>query len=147
MQMESSFDQIYSTLRNERIEIRKESFIEFFNSEDPDVLGLCYDFMTDEDSVKRISPELTWKEAHDLVRGYYKKCIKNNYSSDWADSRLFATLDCVAWIDSTWKSLGEPEREEWVLWVDSLKEIDSIAFSRLHDHLKKIRKKYRGKEL
>lgn len=135
MRSKSNFDNVYAILHKDDGRVQKDFFIDLFESDDPDILGLGYDFMTDKDRAKRIFPELSWEEAHFLVRKYYKECIKENFTSDWADSRFFATLDCMAWIDATWQGMDNHQKKQWALWVNEIKGIDEITFTRLSGHL------------
>lgn len=119
--------------RGERID--KELIAGCFESDDPDLLGFCYDLITDEIRVKAIFPEFSWNEAHRLVRCYYWKCIENDYRSEWADSRFFATMNCINWLRETSDAMDADEKGRWISWINSIKDVDFISFDRLKNNL------------
>jgi hypothetical protein len=121
--------------REEKVD--KELIVRCFESDDPDLLGFCYDLITDETRVKAVFPEFSWNEVHQLVRCYYWKCIENDYSSQWADSRFFATMDCINWLRETSGAIDADEKRKWISWINSIKDVDFLSFDRLKNDLPK----------
>lgn len=124
-------------------EISKTDVLEWLNSLEPEVMGAAYDLVTDQNQIKRVSPTFSFSEVHALLQEYYLKCIKNDYSGEWIDSRYSACLDSVNWISLTWDEMVLDDRKNWAKWLSKLGliEIDTTFTNKSLDDflLDKIR--------
>lgn len=111
--------------------IPKELVQKAFASGSPDASGLAYVAVTDRDKAVRVEPPFVWEEVHEALRGYYAECIRNDYRSAWADSRVSAVIDCCNWLHATTAEMCPAELAKWDEWIDWLVEVDRLSSERV----------------
>lgn len=125
----STFGQLMSQLGESRVE---KCLIEAaIHGDDPDALGLAYSIMLDEQRHKYIEPAFQWAEVSSLLQVYFRKCIFQDYESEWADSKVTAMYDCLSWLRATWDESEEDVRRSWRAWLQEVAEEDIEVATRL----------------
>lgn len=91
----------------------------WLKSDDPEVLGAIYDFMTRPNGAARISPPLDFAEYQNLMFRYGDICLRRDEAGEWADSRYSYGTRLVGWILKLWKG-DDRERQfvqRWKEWL------------------------------
>ena len=83
--------------------IPKEKVLSWMNSDDPEVLGALYSFVTEPRQAARVTPPLTFDEYWNFVSRYFSRCFRENPNGEWAHSRYEAGWDLASWFTSVWK--------------------------------------------
>jgi hypothetical protein len=71
-------------------------------SEDTDILGATYGFLSNDGQVNRVSPPLEFDEVFDFMLRYYEFCLRTDPKSQWANSRYSAGWDLAGWFAQMW---------------------------------------------
>ncbi|WP_408951066.1 hypothetical protein [Lysobacter sp. Hz 25] len=134
----AQFLQLDELINRDDGDIPKDLVAACFESDSPGALGLAYDLIADAKGASRISPSLSFEEAHAFVRSYYMKCIMMDFDDVWADSSFSAQMDCKRWLAATWRAIDEVERDAWMLWVMRLSKSDAEAADQLSSWIRTL---------
>ena len=82
--------------------VAQERVKRWMKSNDIDVLGATYAFITDPKHYPRIEPPLAFADYYPFVIRYVERCLRENPDGEWADSRYLAGHSLVAWFVKFW---------------------------------------------
>jgi hypothetical protein len=88
--------------------ISKARVLQLMNSDNPEVLGAVYVFVTDARRGKVISPSLQLEDYYRFMTRYYERCFREDPKGEWVDSRYSAGWALVNWFVSLWKDSEVP---------------------------------------
>src|SRR6266550_7217973 len=79
--------------------VPREKVLRWMQSDDIEVLGRTFYFMTDKRHYSRIQPPLTFDECHPFAMRYYERCFRENpEGKSWALARYPAGWSFVNWF-------------------------------------------------
>ncbi|MDB0568782.1 hypothetical protein AB6Q13_21270 [Ralstonia solanacearum] len=111
----------------QQLDIPKASLLDWMRTDDVEVLGAIYAFISKPEYAKRVQPALTLQEYGDFILRYFDCCIRLNPSGEWAHTRYEAGWDLAAWFARLWRE-GDASRktlEKIKAWLANLyKEAD-----------------------
>jgi hypothetical protein len=84
--------------------IDKACVMEWADSADINVLGVLYGYLSNASYFERVTPSLRPQEFLQFSLKYFARCIIENASSKYADSRYEATWELVSVFLSFWNS-------------------------------------------
>jgi hypothetical protein len=88
--------------------ISRTRVLQLMDSDDIEVLGMLYKFVTDKKRSKVISPSLQFEDYCRFMTRYYERCLKEDPRGEWADSRYSAGWGLVNWFVSLWNDKAVP---------------------------------------
>lgn len=91
----------------------------WMRSEDADILGATYAFLSNAAQVQRVSPPLPFEEVFHFMLRYYEFCFRNDPKSRWANSRYSAGWDLAGWFSQMW---DQEENKKYIHQVKSFLE-------------------------
>lgn len=98
--------------------IEKEMLLRLLTSNDIHVLGAAYDAICEPDIVSRVQPALDSDEVYSFVRFYLSRCIVEDPTSSFADSRYSACHSAARWLKQFGGS-SDPNRPflgfDWII--------------------------------
>jgi hypothetical protein len=102
--------------------VDREKVLRWFASDEIEVLGAAYAFITDKRHLSRIRPSLQVGAIRPFVRRYLDRCLRDNPEGDWSDPRYLAGHAIVAWFDAWWDGKGvvPADIEEWKRSLESM---------------------------
>jgi hypothetical protein len=82
--------------------VPREKVVRWTQSDDIDVLGAAYAFVTDGRHYGRINPPLLFGDYYPFLLKYFARCLREDPAGDWADSRYLAGHGLVGWFRQFW---------------------------------------------
>src|SRR5262245_35230453 len=74
----------------------------WMSSEETDVRGATYGFLSNPAQVKRVIPALEFDESFNFLLRYYEFCLTTDPKSRWANNRYSAGWDITGWFARMW---------------------------------------------
>jgi hypothetical protein len=88
--------------------VSQETVRLWMQSDDIEALGAAYAFVTDPRHYARIRPPLSCADYYPFVMDYSERCLRENPSGDWADSRYIAGRQLATWFAEFWDDQSVP---------------------------------------
>lgn len=86
----------------------KELVLTWMREPDIEILGELYVLINKERFIKRITPPLEFKEAHDFTVSYLRRVLMNDHKGDWSGGRYEAGWNLAALFSSYWGNKDVP---------------------------------------
>lgn len=108
----------FNSIKNDNAKVSREKVLEWMKNDDIQVQGAVYSFCSNRSYYINIEPNLTAEDYYQFVKSYLKRCIIENPSGDWSETRYEAGWAFVSWFKSYWKDNSLPRH-----YVSELKEL------------------------
>jgi hypothetical protein len=90
--------------------ISRQNILDWMNSEDIQILGVLYSFITKPKFSKKIQPPLEFDQYYKFIKRYLELCIyQNPDNDDWVKTRYEAGWELVSWFASWWDNAKVPK--------------------------------------
>jgi hypothetical protein len=83
--------------------ISKSNVINWMKSNDIEVLGAIYSYITKPQHAARVTPALIQSDYSEFLMRYFERCFYENPDGDWSDSRYAAARGVGSWFRALWK--------------------------------------------
>jgi hypothetical protein len=99
--------------------ISREMVLDLMKNDDIEVKGVVYNFCTNSDYYINIEPNLTEEDYYHFIKDYLRRCLIENPSGEWTETRYEAGWSFVNWFKSYWKNKSlerdyASELKEWL---------------------------------
>lgn len=99
--------------------IPREMVLNWMKNDNIEVKGAVYSFCTNSDYYVNVEPNLTAEDYYQFIKDYLKRCLIENPSGEWSETRYEAGWGLVNWFKSYWQDKSLPrdyvsELKEWL---------------------------------
>ena len=99
-----------AVLQKDSARVSRDLVLQWMRSDDIQVMGAVYAHCTNPDYYLKIEPTLTAEDYFGFVKNYLVRCLVENPSGEWSNTRYEAGWALAGWFRNYWNEPSYPRR-------------------------------------